>query len=86
MLHITDTHLTCTDTNDSFERKSLTKERCEGLFPNAEENIEFVCRYAEKTGYQLIHTGDLIDFITPENLRVAHKFTKDTKMLLVAGL
>lgn len=84
-LHMTDTHLTCTDDKDSSTRQAFAGERREGLFPHAKDNIAFVRQYVQKTGYPLIHTGDLIDFITPENLRVAQQFAKDTHMLLTAG-
>lgn len=84
-LHATDTHITCTDRFDSLERKMLANERKNGLFSNSQENIEFLRKYVADTGYQLIHTGDLMDFITPENLRVAKKFAADTDLLMIAG-
>ena len=85
LLHISDTHLTRTDANDTDERRAFAAERRSCLFKNTDENVEFIKKYVAATGYQLIQTGDLIDFITPENLRVARDFAKETKMLVVAG-
>jgi len=48
-------------------------------------NLEFAKDYVKKTGYPLIHTGDFVDFITPENLKVAKKFADETEMLMVPG-
>lgn len=85
LLHISDTHLTRTDGNDTDERRAFAAGRRECLFKNTDENVEFIKKYVAETGYQLIQTGDLIDFITPENLRVARDFAKETKMLMIAG-
>lgn len=85
LLHISDTHLTRTDANDTDERRAFAAERRSCLFKNTDENVEFIKKYVAETGYQLIQTGDLIDFITPENLRAARDFAKETKMLMVAG-
>ena len=38
-----------------------------------------------KTGYPIVYTGDLMDFITPANLRAAQALVKDTNMMVVAG-
>lgn len=84
-LHMTDTHCTFTDDNDSQERKIFADNRKAGLFQYSDVNLEFAENYVKKTGYPLIHTGDFIDFITPENLKVAKKFADETGMLMVMG-
>lgn len=85
ILHLTDTHFTHTDDHDSEARHALAEDRRKCLFPNADEDAAFIRQTVAKTGYPLIHTGDLIDFITPENLRVAREFAKDTGMRMTAG-
>lgn len=83
--HASDTHLTCTDDADSAARKGLAKERREGLFPYADENLAFLRRRVSDTGFRLVHTGDMVDFITPANLSAAKRFAEETRMLLIAG-
>jgi hypothetical protein len=47
--------------------------------------LEFARDYAEKTGYPLIHTGDLMDFLTPEAMEISRRYARETGMLMVAG-
>lgn len=84
-LHMTDTHLTLTDSNDSAERVAFAKQRRDAYFSTADECLEFAQNYCEKTGYPLIHTGDLVDFITPANLNKSKQFAEKTEMLFIAG-
>lgn len=84
LLHMTDTHLTRTDATDAA-RTALGRARRETLFPTAEEELAFVRQYQQKTGFPLIHTGDLVDFLTRENLAAAKEFAAATDMLFVAG-
>ncbi len=85
ILHMSDTHLTQTDAKDDAERTAFAEERRNRYFSNAYENLKFAAKYAKQTGFQLVHTGDLLDFITPENLRTVKKFADETSMLMVAG-
>lgn len=85
ILHMTDTHLTETDSNDSAERVEFAKKRRDAYFGTACADVEFAKEYIKKTGYKLIHTGDLLDFITPENLRVSENFIKETNATIIAG-
>ncbi len=84
LLHMTDTHLTRTDTADAA-RTALGRARRDTLFPTAEEEMAFVRQYQQQTGYPLVHTGDLVDFLTPENLAAAKDFAEQTDLLFVAG-
>ena len=84
-LHMTDTHLTRTNSSDSAEREAFAKARRDAYFMTADDELEFAGNYSQKTGYPIIHTGDLVDFITPENLNVAKEFAQKTGMLFIAG-
>lgn len=84
-LQITDTHLTYTDDNDSPERREFAAQRRRDFFSGAEENMAVIRQYVAQTGYPIVHTGDLMDFITPENLRICQDLVRDTDMMLVAG-
>ena len=83
-LQISDIHLSESDENDSAERREFAadRKRCFSFAPAA---VEFTKDYVKKTGYPLFNTGDLLDFITPENLRIAGEFVKDTNMTMAAG-
>ena len=84
-LHVTDTHFTETDLTDSEERRLFAKDRRDVLFSETRSNVEFIERYVKEKGYPLYHTGDLIDFFTPENFRRAKSFYENTNMTLIAG-
>lgn len=83
-LQTSDTHFVLTDENDTQRRRDFARDRWQG-FPHAEENAAFIRQYVAETGYPIIHTGDLMDFITPENLRICRDLVRDTDMLVVAG-
>ncbi len=83
-LHISDIHLAETDENDSLARKEFAATRKRG-FPFSLSAINFIKDYVRKTGYTLINTGDMLDFITPQNLLIAREFVKDTNMMMSAG-
>ena len=85
ILHISDTHLTETDQNDSEERRQFAEDRRKVHFPCNLKVLEEVRAYVKKTGHLLINTGDMLDFITPENLRIARQFAEDTRMVMVTG-
>ena len=83
-LQMTDTHFTFTDDTDTPRRREFARQRGTD-FSHAEENMEFVRKYVVQTGFPLVHTGDLMDFVTPENLRMVEQFARDTGMMMVAG-
>lgn len=83
-LQMTDTHLVFTDEGDTPRRREFARQRGKD-FAHAEENMAFVRKYVAETGFPLVHTGDLMDFITPENLRMAELFARETGMMMVAG-
>ena len=83
ILQTSDTHMTLVDENDSEARHNWAEERGRGLAPNANKNLDFLREYIKETGYLLFHTGDMMDFITPANLRAAQQFAEDTNMIMV---
>ncbi len=83
-LHISDIHMSEHDENDDDSRREYILSR-KNMFSFSPEAVEFVKQYVRKTGYPLINTGDMLDFITPENLRLSKEFVKDTNMVFVAG-
>lgn len=83
-LQISDIHLSESDENDSARRREFAADR-KRSFAFAPAAVDFVRDYVKKTGYPLFNTGDMLDFITPENLRIAREFAQDTGMIMAAG-
>lgn len=83
-LHISDIHLSETDESESERRREFAAKR-KKYFPFSIEAIRFTEDYVKKTGYPLINTGDMLDFITPENLRIAKEFVSNTNMMMASG-
>lgn len=83
-LHISDIHLAETDENESPARRNFALARKRG-FPFSLSAINFVTEYVKKTGYPLINTGDMLDFVTEQNLCIAQRFVKDTNMMMAPG-
>ena len=83
-LQTSDTHFVFTDETDTQRRREFARDRF-WIFPHAEENAAFIRQYVAETGYPIVHTGDLMDFITPANLRFCREFVRETGMMMVAG-
>ena len=83
-LVITDVHLSETDERDSEERQEFARGR-KACFSYAPRFLEEVEAYVKETGYPLFNTGDMLDFITPENIRIAREFAEKTDMVLATG-
>ena len=83
-LQVSDIHLSESDENDSPERRAFAAGRKRD-FAFAPAAVESIRDYAKKTGYPVINTGDMLDFITPENIRIARKLVEDTDMMMAAG-
>lgn len=66
-LHISDTHLTRVDERDN-ERKTALSAARQRVFPWAEHYFDAAIRYARERDLMLLHTGDLIDFVSEANL------------------
>ena len=84
LLHVSDTHLPLVDERDD-ERKMRLANRRRGNFPTAEADFYEVLRIAEQEKKTVVHTGDLIDFISEKNLDMAREFTRRADVFMVAG-
>ena len=83
--HMSDTHLILVDERDD-ERKRSLPERRRKLFPNGLEYLKEAAEISKADGNSLIvHTGDLIDFVSEANLEAAKKFISETNCLMIAG-
>jgi 3',5'-cyclic AMP phosphodiesterase CpdA len=87
-LHVSDTHLSCADERDNERKRKLAGERSR-LFEQEpgrcmkylQESISYAKRHCDL----LIHTGDIIDFISCLNLELAREVLTGTECFFVAG-
>jgi hypothetical protein len=84
LLHISDTHLTHADERDDERKLELAKARSEA-FPNAEIFLSEVSAYANEINTTILHTGDLIDFVSYANLDFVKEFIDNNDCFMAAG-
>lgn len=84
LLHVSDTHLTLADGRDG-ERKVRLAEKRTHVFPDGKASLDEISAESKRLGATIIHTGDLIDFVSRKNLEYAKKFVRDNDVLLTAG-
>ena len=84
VLHMSDTHLTNADLRDG-QRKVLLAEGRKPWFSQAEEVLAFGCQTAKELGIPIVHTGDLIDFVSLANLEAVKRFTDENDCFMAAG-
>lgn len=85
LMHISDTHLTLADNRDNERKNVLAKERKAGCFPHNDEQMAEIENFARRTGNTILHTGDLIDFVSEANLEKAKAFTDEFDVFMAAG-
>lgn len=84
LIHAGDTHLTLADERDDERKRNLAEKR-RRYFPNHERMVAELEQYAKETGYPILHTGDLIDFVSVANLERVKKFTSACEVFAAAG-
>ncbi|MBQ7050167.1 MAG: metallophosphoesterase [Firmicutes bacterium] len=84
VLHLSDTHLTRADLRDRERKVKLAKNRLP-IFPEAEDVLQSACAAAKQLQVPIVHTGDLIDFVSMANLEAAKKFTDENDCFMAAG-
>ena len=84
LLHAGDTHLVYADERDD-ERKNVLAAKRARTFPNAAEYLEEIGKIASDEGRLIVHSGDLIDFVSVKNLEAAKAFTNAHDCFLAAG-
>lgn len=85
LLHISDTHLTLADERNDQRKIDLAKGR-RACFPStALSDLEETAKYAKDHNLTIVHTGDLIDFVSEANLDIAKKLTSENDIFFSAG-
>lgn len=70
--HISDTHLCLADERENQRKQNLAAAR-RNYFGKSEEYFDAALAYAQKNALPLLHTGDLIDFVSEKNLEAAER-------------
>ncbi len=65
-LHVSDSHMTRADESDGERKMKLAASRYR-VFPLAEHYFDLQIRYAISKGLMMVHTGDMIDFVSERN-------------------
>ena len=84
ILHASDTHLPLADDRDEARKVELGISRTRA-FPLAEQWLEEISRTAREMGLPIMHTGDIIDFVSVANLEAAKAFTEENDCFMAAG-
>ncbi|MBO7679550.1 MAG: metallophosphoesterase [Thermoguttaceae bacterium] len=84
-LHISDTHLCYANDRDSDFLRDLSGERLEAFGGKSLEMLWASLRYAEQRVELLLHTGDMIDFVTAGNLDLTREAFAERDCFVSAG-
>ena len=84
LLHITDTHLCLADERDN-ERKNNLAEGRKKVFGDGEDALAWSIEKSKELDALLVHTGDLLDFVSEANIDAAKKFTDENDCFFAAG-
>ncbi len=82
LLHVTDTHIDRADERDDERKRALAGRMGH---PDKEKVLEEQLAYARENCELLVHTGDLMDFVSRPNVETARRFTADEKVFFIAG-
>ncbi|MBQ7184049.1 MAG: metallophosphoesterase [Clostridia bacterium] len=84
VLHISDSHIPLCDGRDSEQKQAIAQRKAPRLREML-DSLEAQTAWAEEHCDLIIHTGDLIDFMSQANLEFARKWLKNDKVLYIAG-
>ena len=82
LLHVTDSHVALVDERDN-ERKHRLAQRLHA--PEKAAYLKEHIAYAKENCDLLVHTGDLIDFVSHANVDAARELLKDEHIFFIAG-
>ena len=86
IIHITDTHLAYADERDDERKIRLSQNRNEySRVRMAKEALEIASNLSKQHNLPIVHTGDLLDFISVPNLEIAKQFMDENDCFFAAG-
>ena len=84
VIHASDTHLTYADMRDGQRKVDLVAWRLPG-FPHAEAALTELGALSKELNAPILHTGDLIDYVSLANLEAAKAFTDTHDVFMATG-
>lgn len=84
VLHISDSHLAYADERDNSRKQKLANRRIKG-FKTPEASLKAHREYAKENGLIIVHTGDMIDFVSEKNLDIAKDIFSEGDWIVCAG-
>ena len=82
LLHVTDTHIDLADERDDERKRALANRMSR---PDSEEILREQIAYAHENCDVLVHTGDLMDFVSRPNVEKARGILSDGHIFYIAG-
>ena len=87
-LHATDNHLSLADERDNERKRKLAAARHKAFVGDTnriQENLDEMVDYCSRNCDLLLHTGDLIDFVSYKNVEVGKSYLDRTDYFMCAG-
>ena len=84
VMHVSDTHITDADERENDRKRTLAVNR-KPVFPDNDENLAFTAAYSRQEHLPILHTGDLIDFVSYANLERAAAFAGENDLFFATG-
>ncbi len=84
ILHASDTHIARADLRDGLRKVDLATERAH-YFTESENCFSEISRVSKEMNLPIMHTGDLIDFVSFANLSAVKEFTDNNDCFFSAG-
>ena len=89
VFHMSDNHICLADERDGERKTELCRNRINafnGGRPERQDGIHSAMfEYVRRSGLPLVHTGDLIDFVSKKNLEYAEKCFEGIESVVCAG-
>ncbi len=89
MLHMSDNHLCLADERDNQRKNDLARGRAHSFTGGQPEllltRLTELLTYAKTAGLTILHTGDMIDFVSSANLDYTKKVFSDVDVFAAAG-
>ena len=84
VLHISDSHLAYADERDDARKNRLSAKRLKS-FGKAEARLRAQRQYAIENNLPIVHTGDMMDFVSEQNLDVVKDIFSKGDWIVAAG-
>lgn len=84
VLHVSDSHLVYADERDTERKAKLAAKRAKKM-RNSEAVLNVHRQYAMENNLMIVHSGDMMDFVSEANLDVAKRVFSQGDWLVVVG-